>query len=188
MQRIKAASCDFVPELGEIEEERVSRVLFQAIISLSSEELAEPAFSGSRLSASASSLVTAGSEIAAGRIALFSRHRRTGAGWFLLLSHCEQCANLDCRRVAAPPWLSPGTLTLCSSDFPLIPGGTSDRPSLRLTDFWTRQINLSIVNVQRPHSTVIAKRKSRIGQQTVYTIYPLIDGRFGGMEARNPAT
>lgn len=74
------------PCVERLKEERVSRVLFLAIISLSPEGLAGPAPGGSRLSASASNLIAAVSEIAAGRIALFSRHRRTGAGWLLLLS------------------------------------------------------------------------------------------------------
>ena len=76
---------------------------------------------GSRLSASASNLITAGSEIAAGRIALFTPAGvATGRHLSLLLSFTETVnANLDCQRVATFPRLSPGTLALCSSDFPL---------------------------------------------------------------------
>lgn len=85
---------------------------------------------GSRLPALASNLLTADSEIAAGRIALF-----TPAGTCrpalvtVALALARACA--DCQRgSAALPRLSPGTLALCSSDFPLTgarPG--SDHPS-----------------------------------------------------------
>ena len=85
----------------------------------------------SRLSASASNLLAAGSEIAAGRIALFSRAAETAWNGFCC-SRVRKRANLDCRRPKAPPWLSPGTLALCSSDFPLDPERSSDRPSLTL--------------------------------------------------------
>src|SRR6478752_7177533 len=76
---------------------------------------------GSRLSASASNLITAGSEIAAGRIALFTPARvATGGHLSLLLSLTETVnANLDCQRVSTFPRLSPGTRALRSSDFPL---------------------------------------------------------------------
>ena len=82
---------------------------------------------GSRLPASASNLLAADSEIAAGRIALFTPVNRY---WSLLLSRGRPRANLDCRRAVsrAPPRLSPGTLALCSSDFPLAP--KRQRPSL----------------------------------------------------------
>jgi hypothetical protein len=71
---------------------------------------------GSRLSASASNLIAAGSEIAAGRIALFTpADVATGRHLSLLLSFAETVnANLDCQRVATFPRLSPGTLALCS--------------------------------------------------------------------------
>jgi hypothetical protein len=82
---------------------------------------------GSRLPASASNLLAADSEIAAGRIALFTPVNRY---WSLLLSRGLPRANLDCRRAVsrAPPRLSPGTRALCSSDFPLAP--KRQRPSL----------------------------------------------------------
>ena len=82
---------------------------------------------GSRLPASASNLLAADSEIAAGRIALFTPVNRY---WSLLLSRGTPRANLDCRRAVsrAPPRLSPGTRALCSSDFPLAP--KRQRPSL----------------------------------------------------------
>jgi hypothetical protein len=82
---------------------------------------------GSRLPASASNLLAADSEIAAGRIALFTPVNRY---WSLLLSRGLPRANLDCRRPVsrAPPRLSPGTRALCSSDFPLAP--KRQRPSL----------------------------------------------------------
>ena len=82
---------------------------------------------GSRLPASASNLLAADSEIAAGRIALFTPVNRY---WSLLLSRGLPHANLDCRRAVsrAPPRLSPGTRALCSSDFPLAP--KRQRPSL----------------------------------------------------------
>ncbi len=73
----------------------------------------------SRLPTSASHLQTVESEIAAGRIALFSPADRNRREWFLLLSHPCECADMDCQCVAAFPRLSPGTLALCSSDFPL---------------------------------------------------------------------
>ena len=50
---------------------------------------------GSRLPASASNLLAADSEIAAGRITLFTPVNRF---WSLLLSRGEPRANLDCRR------------------------------------------------------------------------------------------
>ena len=82
---------------------------------------------GSRLPASASNLLAADSEIAAGRIALFTPVNRY---WSLLLSRGGPRADVDCRRPVAqtPPRLSPGTLALCSSDFPLAP--KRQRPSL----------------------------------------------------------
>ena len=83
----------------------------------------------SRLSASASNLLAAGSEIAAGRITLFSRAAETAWNGFCC-SRVRRHANLDCRRPKTSPWLSPGTLALCSSDFPLDPCEPSDRPSL----------------------------------------------------------
>jgi hypothetical protein len=60
-----------------------------------------------------------------------------------LLSLIESMnANLDCRRVAAPPWLSPGTLALRSPDFPLAEKA-SDHPS-------SRSQSSLIVNVRIP--------------------------------------
>ena len=57
----------------------------------------------------------------------FSRRAVSRRPWSLLLSRGTPRANLDCRRLAAPPRLSPGTLALRSSDFPLTPSG--QRPS-----------------------------------------------------------
>ena len=57
-----------------------------------------------------------------------------------MLSRLVGRADVDCRRSKASPWLSPGTLALCSSDFPLDPHGSSDRPSLSLR---------SVVNVSQ---------------------------------------
>src|SRR5215218_9912936 len=108
---------------------RVSRVLFPMVISLGPNR-GRPRRrlrGGSRLPASASNLLAADSEIAAGRIALFTPVNRY---WSLLLSRGMPRANLDCRRAVsrAPPRLSPGTRALCSSDFPLAP--KRQRPSL----------------------------------------------------------
>src|ERR687894_984095 len=108
---------------------RVSRVLFLMVISLSPnrDRPRRRLRGGSRLPASASNLLAADSEIAAGRIALFTPVNRY---WSLLLSRGLPRANLDCRRAGsrAPPRLSPGTRALCSSDFPLAP--KRQRPSL----------------------------------------------------------
>ena len=73
---------------------------------------------GSRLLTSASNLVAVMSEIAAGRIALFSRPRTAGFV-SVALAAVAGSAGLDCRRANAPLRLSPDTLALCSSDFPL---------------------------------------------------------------------
>jgi hypothetical protein len=70
--------------------------------------------------------ITADSEIAAGRIALFSRSepRREQNGMVsVALARSKPCANLDCRRLAPPPWLSPGALALRGPDFPLTLAG-----------------------------------------------------------------
>ena len=108
---------------------RVSRVLFPMVISLgpNRDRPRRHLRGGSRLPASASNLLAADSEIAAGRIALFTPVNRY---WSLLLSRGLPRANLDCRRAVsrAPPRLSPGTRALCSSDFPLAP--KRQRPSL----------------------------------------------------------
>lgn len=76
----------------------------------------------SRLPTLASNLQAVESEIAAGRIALFSPNRIEPAWeWFLLLSRRSVpiwTVNAD---ESTLPWLSPGTLALCSSDFPLAP-------------------------------------------------------------------
>ncbi len=45
------------------------------------------------------------------------------------LARANPHANLDCRRLTAPPRLSPGTRALRSSDFPLTRVWVSDRPS-----------------------------------------------------------
>ena len=75
----------------------VSRVLFEMVISLNPEGWSRRRLrDGSRLPASASNLQAAESEIAAGRIALFTPHPKMWP-WSLLLSHAEACANLDCR-------------------------------------------------------------------------------------------
>ena len=110
---------------------RVSRVLFPMVISLgpNRDRPRRHLRGGSRLPASASNLLAADSEIAAGRIALFTPAvtRRFG----LCCSRAvTPRANLDCRRAVsrAPPRLSPGTRALCSSDFPLAP--KRQRPSL----------------------------------------------------------
>ena len=108
---------------------RVSRVLFPMVISLGPhrDRPRRRLRGGSRLPASASNLLAADSEIAAGRIALFTPVNRY---WSLLLSRGTPRANLDCRRAGnrAPPRLSPGTHALCTSDFPLAP--KRQRPSL----------------------------------------------------------
>lgn len=78
----------------------------------------------SRLPASASNLIAADSEIAAGRIALFSPPPE-GGGFGLCCSHRPEgpCRSGLSTRSLAPPWLSPGTHALCSSDFPLARNG-----------------------------------------------------------------
>src|SRR5688572_29028995 len=83
----------------------------------------------SRLPTLASNLQTVESEIAAGRIALFSPQAEAGGNGFCC-SHTLRCANLDCQRADAFPRLSPGTLALRSSDFPLIQ--VDQRPSFSL--------------------------------------------------------
>jgi hypothetical protein len=122
---------------------RVSRVLFLMVISLGpfQDRPRRRLRDGSRLPASASNLLAADSEIAAGRIALFTPavpHRH----WSLLLSRGKPRANLDCRRTVTrtPPRLSPGTHALCSSDFPLAP--RRQRPSL--------PTHPQVINVQDP--------------------------------------
>ena len=76
---------------------RVSRVLFLMVISLGPfrDRPRRRLRGGSRLPASASNLLAADSEIAAGRIALFTPVNRY---WSLLLSRGKPRANLDCRR------------------------------------------------------------------------------------------
>src|SRR5687767_13279664 len=96
-----------------------------AIIYLSRERLGADANGASACSlprASASDLLAARSEIAAGRIALFSQPNPLGRlEWFLLLSwHATPIWTVNAHRLALPR-LSPGTLALCSSDFPLAP-------------------------------------------------------------------
>ncbi len=91
------------------------------VISLGPEGPVHANADGSRPLTSASNLIAVTSEIAAGRIALFSRPRfllgrngccctRRGLPW-------RQCGLST--RVTAPLRLSPDTLALCSSDFPL---------------------------------------------------------------------
>ena len=73
---------------------------------------------GSRLPALASSLLAAESEIAAGRIALFTPRYR---GFVSVALTClRMCQSGLSTRLPEPPWLSPGTLALCSPDFPLV--------------------------------------------------------------------
>ena len=108
----------------------------------------------SRLPASASNLVAADSEIAAGRIALFSRASDRGPSpeWSLLLS--RRSVPIWTVDAEAPPRLSPGTLALCSSDFPL--AKASDHPSLSTP---------SIVNVRavdRPDPGTIGAGRSLV--------------------------
>lgn len=74
---------------------------------------------GSRLPALASNLITAESEIAAGRIALFTP-RLPAALVSVALTWFPMCQSGLSTRVREPPWLSPGTLALCSPDFPLM--------------------------------------------------------------------
>lgn len=85
---------------------------------------------GSRPPALASNLLTADSEIAAGRIALFTPASMCWPAMVTVALALAR-ASADCQRgSAALPRLSPGTLALCSSDFPLTgarPG--SDHPS-----------------------------------------------------------
>lgn len=79
---------------------------------------------GSRLPALASSLLTAESEIAAGRIALFTPRYRGFVS--VALTRFLACQSGLSTRSPRPPWLSPGTLALCSPDFPLVNNVTSD--------------------------------------------------------------
>ena len=94
-----------------------------------------PALAGngcSRLSTSASHLITVGSEIAAGRIALFSRFASPRPGWFLLLSH---------RFPGAPIWTVdrrlPASLAfarhLCSAQLGLSSSGGEPQPATILS-------------------------------------------------------
>lgn len=85
---------------------------------------------GSRLPALASNLVAAESEIAAGRIALFTLPKQF---WSLLLSRVFRPVPIWTVDGSGdpPPWLSPGTLALCSPDFPL---AHRQRPSPRPFD------------------------------------------------------
>lgn len=80
---------------------------------------------GSRLPALASNLLAAESEIAAGRIALFTP-RLLAAIVSVALTRQAMCLSGLSNRRSDPPWLSPGTLTLCSPDFPLMALTTSD--------------------------------------------------------------
>ena len=73
---------------------------------------------GSRLPTLASSLVAAESEIAAGRIALFTPWFPTALVSVALTQLLVRQSGLSIRR-SESPWLSPGTLALCSPDFPL---------------------------------------------------------------------
>ena len=88
---------------------------------------------GSRLPASASNLLAAESEIAAGRIALFTPCGEPPALVSVALAPPGEPDHAPIWTVdatpmgAAPPRLSPGTLALRSSDFPLAPKG--QRPS-----------------------------------------------------------
>ena len=79
---------------------RVSRVLFLMVISLGPnwDRPRRRLRGGSRLPASASNLLAADSEIAAGRITLFTPVARD---WSLLLSRGCPRADLDCRRPVA---------------------------------------------------------------------------------------
>jgi hypothetical protein len=85
---------------------------------------------GSRLPASASNLLAAESEIAAGRIALFTLLRQV---WSLLLSRARRVPIWTVSGRCRPlPRLSPGTLALCSPDFPLTRMRASDHaPNFR---------------------------------------------------------
>lgn len=80
---------------------------------------------GSRLPALASNLLAAESEIAAGRIALFTP-RLCAAFVSVALTRQTVCQSGLSNRRSDPPWLSPGTLTLCSPDFPLMAKAISD--------------------------------------------------------------
>ena len=84
-----------------------------------------PALAGngcSRLSTSASHLITVGSEIAAGRIALFSRVASPRPGWVLLLSH---------RFPGAPIWTV--ARHLCSAQLGLSSSGGEPPPATILS-------------------------------------------------------
>lgn len=80
---------------------------------------------GSRLPALASSLIAAESEIAAGRIALFTPRLPAAVVSVALARLPVRRCGLSIRR-GGPPWFSPGTLALRSPDFPLVAGATSD--------------------------------------------------------------
>ena len=98
---------------------RVSRVLFLMVISLGPfrDRPRRRLRDGSRLPASASNLQAADSEIAAGRIALFTL---IAQAWSLLLSRARRVPIWTVNGRFRPlPRLSPGTLALCSPDFPL---------------------------------------------------------------------
>jgi|tagenome__1003787_1003787.scaffolds.fasta_scaffold20391641_1 hypothetical protein len=104
-----------------------------------------PALAGdgcSRLSTLASHLITVASEIAAGRIALFSRCARRRPGWFLLLSS---------RLPVAPIW-TVGTVAGTSLAFARHPAlRSSDFPRPELLPAATiRSSNDSLVNVRIP--------------------------------------
>ncbi len=116
---------------------------------------------GSRLPASASNLMAAESEIAAGRIALFTLPKQA---WSLLLSRSRRTVpiwTVD-RSGDPPPWLSPGTLALCSPDFPL---AHRQRPSPRPLD--------ALFTCKR------AKRARRpLGPSGRYRVHMVPKGRF----------
>ncbi len=132
----------FIERIG-----RVSRVLFLTAIYLACEPRTAHARPRrrlrdcSRLRASASNLITARPEIAAGRIALFTPEP-VSSGIGLCCSHGGfRRANMDCQRHRpAFPRLSPGTLALCSSDFPLAPW-----PATILSDI-TRSVKAKACN------------------------------------------
>ncbi len=110
------------------------------VISLGPEGPVRANADGSRPLTSASNLMAVMSEIAAGRIALFSRPRTAGLV-SVALATVARGANVDCRRVAASLRLSPDTLALCSSDFPL--------PSRTTTATILSPQFVSIVNARR---------------------------------------
>ena len=138
---------------------RVSRVLFVTVISLGPLRDRPPRRLGgcSRLSASASNLITAGSEIAAGRIALFTRGRPTSTvapRFGLCCSHTEnrvpiwtvdarrrlpgfhRAPSLDAAQTFLWPWASdhPSSLPLTFQRTGSLPDGPGTNGSAALVD------------------------------------------------------